>query len=52
MLEPLVKLSNFVQQHQSGLDVRWMMKVIEEPTSNKPSILSTSKPSSKRCTQR
>ena len=30
MLEPLVKLGNYLQQHQSGLDVRWMMKVIEE----------------------
>ena len=30
MLEPLVKLGNYLQQHQSGIDVRWTMKVIEE----------------------
>lgn len=29
-MEPLVKLSNYLREHQNGIDVRWTAKVIEE----------------------
>lgn len=30
MMEPLVKLSNYLQEHQNGIDLRWAAKVLDE----------------------
>src|ERR1700692_4234054 len=29
-IEPLIKLSNYLQQHQNGIDMRWVARVIDE----------------------